>query len=123
MEFPGHFSLAINKQTTDNTDSQKISRPNRYAVQPCGFWQATDQVRILHRLTGRSLAEIVDPPHRDHQVALWIGRITDKREVRAGSPFGLRRLVGHTDEGPPGVEAPRRIQTLIRGGAAAAVNG
>jgi len=29
-------------QTTDNTDSQKISRPNRYAVEPCGFWQAAD---------------------------------------------------------------------------------
>ena len=77
--------LAPNRvwQTTDNTDSRKISRPNRYAVQTCGFWQAADQVRILHRLTGRSLAEIVDHAHRDHQVALWIGRIADEREVRA----------------------------------------
>src|SRR5215813_11868269 len=83
----------------------EISRPNRYAVQPCGFWQAADQVSVLHRLTGRSLAEVVDHAHRDHQVALWIGRITDEREVRAGSPFGLRRLVGHADERPPGVEA------------------
>src|SRR5690349_22752662 len=100
-----------------------VSRPNRYAVQPCGFWEAADQVRILHRLTGRSLAEVVDHAHRDHQVALWIGRIADKREVRAGRPFGLRRLVGHADERPPGVEAPGRVQALARGGAAAAVNG
>src|SRR3984957_7464629 len=111
------------KQTTDNTDSQKISWPNRYAVQPRGFWQAADQVRILHRLAGRSFAEIVDYAHRDHQVALWIGRIADEREVRAGSPFGLWRLVGHADERPPGVEAPGRVQALARGGAAAAVHG
>src|SRR5690349_21207594 len=100
-----------------------VSRPNRYAVQPCGFWEAADQVRILHRLTGRSLAEVVDHAHRDHQVTLWIGRITDEREVRASSPFGLRRLVGHADERAPGVEAPGRVQALTRGGAAAAVNG
>src|SRR3984957_20493486 len=72
----------------------RISWPNRCAVQPRGFWQAADQVRILHRLTGRSLAEIVDYAHRDDQVALRIGRIADEREVRAGSPFGLWRLVG-----------------------------
>src|SRR5580658_270281 len=111
------------KQTTGNTDPRKISWPNRYAVQARSFWQAADQVRILHRLTGRSLAEIVDHAHRDHQVALWIGRITDEHEVRAGSPFGLRRLVGHADERPPGVEAPGRLQALARGGTAAAVNG
>jgi hypothetical protein len=74
-----------------------------YAVQPRRFWQAADQVRILHRLPGRSLAEIVDHAHRDHQVAVWIGCVTDEREIRAGSPFGLRRLVGHADECPPGV--------------------
>src|SRR6202035_6193930 len=75
------------KQTPDNTDSQKISWPNRYAVQPRGFWQAADQVRILHRLAGRSLAEIVDHAHRDHQVALWIGRIADEREVRTAAHY------------------------------------
>src|SRR5580658_3300242 len=111
------------KQTTDNTDSRKISWPNRYAVQSRGFWQAADQVRILHRLTGRSLAEIVDHAHRDHQVALWIGCIADEREVRAGSPFGLRRLVSHADERPFGIEAPSRVQALARGGAAATVDG
>src|SRR6201987_274705 len=116
-------SLAVDKQMMDNTDSQNISWPNRYAVQPRGFWQAAAQVRILHRLTGRSLAEIVDHAHRDHQVALWIGRIADEREVRAGSPFGLRRFVSHADERPPGVEAPGRVQAFARGGAAAAVNG
>src|ERR1700751_1884792 len=100
-----------------------VSRPNRSAVQPCGFCQAADQVRILHRLTSRSLAEIVDHAHRDHQVALWIGRITDEREVRTGSPFGLRWLIGHADERPPGVEAPGRVQALARGGAAVAING
>src|SRR5580692_4208495 len=102
---------------------QKISWPNRYAVQPGGFWQAADQVRILHRLAGRALAEIVDHAHRDHQVALGIGRIADEREVRASRPFGLRRLVGHADESPPGVEAPGRVEALARGGAAAAVHG
>jgi len=45
---------------------QKISWPNRSAIQPRGFWQAADQVRIPHGLAGRSLAETVDHAHRDH---------------------------------------------------------
>src|SRR5215469_4402381 len=113
-------SISTSDKQTTNTDPQKISWPNRYAVQPRGFWQAADQVRILHRLAGRSLPKIVDHAHRDHQVALWIGRIAHECEVRAGSPFGLRRLVAHADERPPGVQTPGRLQALARGGAAAA---
>jgi hypothetical protein len=99
------------------------SWPNRHTVQPRGFRQPADQVRVLHRLAGSSLAEIVDRGHRDHQVAPWIGRIADEREVRASSLFGLRRLFGHPDERPSGVKLPGRVHALARGGAAAAVNG
>ena len=92
-------------------------------MQPRGLRQPADQVRVLHRLSGRSLPEIVDHAHCDHQVALRVGRLADEGEVRADGPLGLRRLGDHADERPPGIEATRRVQALLSGGAAAAVDG
>src|SRR6218665_69240 len=104
------------------TELQLISRPNCCTVQPTGFRQAADQVRILYRLAGCPFSLVIDKANGYNEMALGIGRVADEGQVRAGGPLGVRWLVGHANECPPLVEPPGRVQALLGGGAAAAVD-
>lgn len=57
------------------------SRPHWQAVQASGLGQAANKVGVLHGLASSPFAEIVNNTHRNHEVALRVGRVTDEREV------------------------------------------